>query len=157
MVILRKFRTNVHSLKEIMLLFHILILSSIIPVLAKHFTVPQLLGFFTPKKISRLKGNDERKIKIIKYTDYILNIKPELWNGTCLKRSLILFYFLRKLGMNISICFGTRYNIILPEDSSGKNLEGHAWLMHNGKIFLEKNVELTKTFTMTYVFPNGRS
>jgi hypothetical protein len=50
-----------------------------------------------------------------------------------------------------------RYN----ENSSGKEekkkLVGHAWLLYKGNIFLEKKVDITSTYRITYCFPDNKT
>jgi hypothetical protein len=46
-----------------------------------------------------------------------------------------------------------KYNQQLTEREAKKNLEGHAWLVYNGGIFLERNIEMTMTYKVTYCFP----
>ncbi len=90
--------------------------------------------------------------KIVKFTDYILSRNFWIYRNTCLKRSLVLYHFLRGLGINVHICFGVRYNGMSPNKEAEKKLEGHAWLIYNGDIFLERNIESTKAYKMTYCF-----
>jgi hypothetical protein len=92
--------------------------------------------------------------KIVKFTDYILSRNFWIYRNTCLKRSLVLYHFLRGLGINVHICFGVRYNGMSPNKEAEKKLEGHAWLLYNGDIFLERNTESTKAYKMTYCFPD---
>jgi hypothetical protein len=94
--------------------------------------------------------------KIVKYTDYILDANLWTYKNKCLKRSLILYYYLRKLGMNVHICFGVRHNSQTLNGKSKEKLEGHAWLLYNGDIFLETNIAETKTYKMTYCFPETK-
>jgi hypothetical protein len=55
--------------------------------------------------------------------------------------------------MNVHICLGVRYGEKLSDKEAENGLEGHAWLLHNGDIFLEREVEVTKTYKMTYCYP----
>ena len=157
MKILEKIRGNISSLEEFSLLIRILFLVAVLPIMLKRLSVSKLMQVFTPRNTISYKKKDMKKYKenIVKFTDYILNLTPGMWKGTCLKRSLVLYFLLRKLGMDVRICFGTRYNRNLSNSEAKKNLEGHAWLIYKGSIFLERNTELTKTYTMTYSFPEG--
>jgi hypothetical protein len=38
----------------------------------------------------------------------------------------------------------------LIDTEAKQELEGHAWLMYNGDIFLEENTDMIKTYTKTY-------
>jgi len=151
----KKIRSNFDSLEEVGLFLQIFLLITILPVLVKLMTVPQLMKILTPKKskLNRKCDLDEIRDKIEKYTLYILSRDFWIYKNICLKRSLILYHFLRKYGMYVTVCFGVRYK----NEQSGivevKKMEGHAWLLYNGDIFLEKNVEETKTYKMTYCYP----
>ena len=58
----------------------------------------------------------------------IVSIAAEhgFYRATCLRRSLLTWWFLRRAGMQSTICFGVWI--------SGGTLEGHAWVEHNGVI-----------------------
>ncbi len=61
----------------------------------------------------------------------------------CMKRSLILFHFLRKAGQEARIVFG-----VVKE---GGRLEGHAWVTVNGEPFAEEGP--VDRYTVTYAYP----
>lgn len=92
--------------------------------------------------------------RIVKFTDYILSRNLWIYRGTCLKRSLVLYHFLRKSGINVHLCFGVRHNGRLPDREAEKKLEGHAWLLYRGEIFLERNAAMTRTYAVTYCYPD---
>ena len=154
--ILRKFRANFSSFKEIWLFIRIFFLVTVLPAMLRLLSFPMLMKVLTPRDLRAYKSSDpERsKDKIVKFTDYILSHNFWIYKSTCLKRSLILYHFLRKLGINLHVCFGVKYNGKLPDRKTQKKLEGHAWLFYNGNIFLEKNAEVTKTYKLTYFFPD---
>ncbi len=152
----KKIRRNFDSFGEVLLFLQIFFLITILPFLIKLLTVPQLMKILTPQE-RRFNGRcdyQEIKDKIVKYTDYILSRNYLVYKNTCLKRSLILYHFLRKVGIDTQICFGVRYKKGLTDTSGGKKLEGHAWLLYNGDIFLETNSEIIETYKMTYCFPD---
>jgi hypothetical protein len=93
------------------------------------------------------------KDKTVKFTDYILSRNSLASENTCLKRTLVLYHFLRKMGMDVHVCFGVKYDT-LSDSKAQKKLEGHAWLLYHGDIFLERNTEVTKTYKLTYCFPD---
>jgi hypothetical protein len=110
----------------------------------------------TPHKQKQLHNNHDReqaKDTIIKYTDYLLSRNFFVYKSTCLRRSLVLFYFLRRIGIDVHICFGVRQKKNLIDTEAKQELEGHAWLMYNGNMFQEKNTNMTKTYTKTYCYP----
>jgi hypothetical protein len=59
------------------------------------------------------------------------------------KRYLVLYHFLGRSGIRVHVCFGMRYKEELTT-LDAKRLEGHAWLLYNGNVFLEKTQRLLK-------------
>ncbi|TLD42023.1 MAG: hypothetical protein JETT_1732 [Candidatus Jettenia ecosi] len=55
--------------------------------------------------------------------------------------------------MDVHVCFGVKYDKVFEREIK-KKLEGHAWLLYHGDIFLERNTEATKTYKLTYCFPD---
>lgn len=153
---LRKFRTHFSSFEEIWLFTQIFLLVTVLPFLLKCLSLPRVMKMLAPRRLKAYQYLDMEKSKdrIVKFTDYILRHNFWMDKNTCLKRSLVLYHFFRKLGINVHICFGVRYNERLSDRGAKKWLEGHAWLLYHGDIFLERNAEVTKTYTMTYCFPN---
>ena len=154
---LKKFRANFDSFEEIWLFIQIFLLVTVLPFRLKFLSLPlpRVMKTLAPRdfKICRNMDMEKLKGKIVKFTDYILGRNFFMYKSTCLKRSLVLYYFLRKSGINVHICFGVKYNDKLSDKEAKEKLEGHAWLLYQGDIFLERNVELTKTYTITYYFP----
>lgn len=61
-----------------------------------------------------------------------------------MKRSLILFHYLRKAGREARIVFG-----VAKEEG---RLEGHAWVTVNGEPFAEEGP--VDRYTVTYAYPD---
>jgi len=158
MKIIRKFRLNFDSIDELLLFFQIFFLITILPFLIKLLSMPQLMKTLTPetKKFNGELNCRKLQDKIVKYTDYILSRNFWVYKSSCLKRSLTLYHFLRKLGIDIQICFGIRYKKFFAGGGGKKKIEGHAWLLHNGEVFLEPNEEMIITYKMTYFFPETK-
>jgi hypothetical protein len=157
--ILIKIRTNFSSFKEIWLFTQIFFLATVLPIMLRFISLSKVMNVLTPKDLKFHKGlNLERsKDKIVKFTDYVLSHNFWIYKPTCLKRSLILYHFLRRLGINVYVCFGVRYSESVPDKGIEKNLEGHAWLLYKGNIYLEKKVDITRTYRITYSFPDDRA
>ena len=153
--ILRKMKANFSSFKDIWLFIQIFLLATLLPVMLRLLSLSRLMRILTPadKTVPNHMDLEKRKDKIVKYTDYILGRHFWIYKSICLKRSLILYHFLRQLGIKVHICFGVKYNEALTDKEAKKKLEGHAWLLYKGDIFLEKNIEAAKTYQMTYCFP----
>lgn len=158
-LILKKIRENFGSFEEIWLFTQIFLLVMVLPLFFKFLSLTELMKLFTPRDLKVYKNIDieKSKDKIVKFTDYILNCNFWKSKNFCLKRAIVLYYLLRNLGINVHICFGVKYNGNSPGKSSKDELTGHAWLLYNENIFLERNTEVTKTYKMTYSFPSEKA
>jgi len=58
----------------------------------------------------------------------------------CLRRSLVLYRWCRKLGLESKVVIGV--------DKNGDVLKGHAWLIVKGRIYREDPVALAKDYTI---------
>jgi len=152
--IIGKIRDNFSSFEDIRFFAQIFILITLLPTMLRLLSIPMLMKILTPGTLKGYQDIEKSKDKIVKFTDYILSRNFWIYRNTCLKRSLVLYHFLRGSGINVHICFGVRYNGMSPNKEAEKKLEGHAWLIYNGDIFLERNTESTKAYKMTYCFPD---
>ena len=159
MGIVRKIRNNFGSFEEVELFLRIFLLVTILPPLLKMFPVPQLMKMLTPKDLKTCKNmNQDQYIgKVTRFTDYLLGLNFWMYKTTCLKRSLVLYHFLRKSGINVQICFGVRYNEQSLLGEARKKLEGHAWLLHDGKVVLEKDILQPQGYKAMYYFPEEKT
>jgi len=153
--IARKIRENFSSLQDITLFVRILSLVAFLPAMLKLLSIPMLMQMFTPRRMTTSGSPDTNKgqDKIVKYADYILSRNFWMFRSTCLRRSLVLYHFLRRGGTNVQICFGVRYKGELGQEEFSKELEGHAWLLYKGEIFLERNVAMAGEYRVTYCYP----
>ncbi len=147
----RKISANFNSFEDVELFIQIFLLASVLPFLIKLLSLPRLMKLLTPNDAKVLKSSNPEgtKEKTVKYTDYILSHNLWIYKAICWKRALVLYHFIRKAGVNVQICFGVR----LPNIGAKDELEGHAWLIYNGEIILERDIEMTKTYKATYSYP----
>ncbi len=82
------------------------------------------------------------------YLDRWLSIFPYHPKGNCFPRALTLFLYARRAGLPVQFQCG-----VMKLDH---RLEGHAWLMLNGRDFLEPS-SYWKAFTVTLTFPGSPS
>lgn len=68
------------------------------------------------------------------WVDGVMRRLPGPWRHTCLKRSAVLFYLLRRAGRPVELCIGVR------RDNDG-DLAAHAWLTRDGNAYLEHTSE----------------
>ena len=158
MIIVNKIRKNLRSLGDLWLYISIIIGTIVLPLMFKFLPLPRMMQLITPVSTKRYNVlcDGSTKEKIIKFTDYILNRNILIWRNTCLRRSLLLYHFLNKIGLKVRICFGVKYNNTVISKNHKGSLEGHAWLLLNGEIFLERNIEIVKKYNVTYCFPSFR-
>jgi len=153
--IVRKIRKNFSSLKDFLLFMQMSSLVAALPAMLKLFSIPGLMKLLTPRLITNVNNieTDNVRDKIVAYADYILSRSFWLCKGTCLRRSLLLYHFLRRAGINVQICIGVRYKKDSTQESPSKVLEGHAWLLYRGQIFLERQATMAREYRVTYCFP----
>ena len=156
-VTVRKLRENFSCMLDVLWFMRILSLIAVLPVILRFLSIPRLMKVLTPSatKKSRKPVDDKGRDRIVKYTDYLLSRNFWMFKSTCLRRSLVLYHFLRRAGINVQICFGVRYKGDLQKKEVSMELEGHAWLFYKGAIFLERNAAMTTEYTVTYCFPAG--
>jgi hypothetical protein len=153
---LKRLRTNLSSFGEIWLFIQIFCLIVILPLMLRFLSFSTLPKVLTPKK----KRNytklylDKSTDTIVKFTDYILSRDFWINRNTCLKRSLVLYYFLRRIGVNVRVCLGVRYYNSIKTGDVFRKLEGHAWLLYKEKPYLENEIAELTNFKMTYCFPD---
>lgn len=152
---LKKFRANFRSFEELLLFTQIFFVIILLPVMLRLFSIPRLMSILTPRDLKVYQHLELEKLraKAVKFTDYILSRNSMAGENTCLKRTLVFYHFLRKMGMDVQVCFGVKYDT-LSDSEAQRRLEGHAWLLYHGDIFLERNTEVTKTYKQTYCFPD---
>lgn len=118
--IFNKFR-HFESIRDVRLFFQILLLWSVFPclLLLPLRTVLRLLTprcqIFVEEGVARA-----RYQKILRFAHYWFRWKWIAVHNTCLKTSLLLYYFLNGEGIPTRICFGIKKN----EES----LHGHSWI-----------------------------
>ncbi len=127
------------------LFVRLLLFIAVSPLLLR-VNLPRLLAFLEPRALST--DPDPVKVdRIIRYTDALLVGRGPLPRRSCFRRAVTLYYFLRREGMQLGICFGV--------SRSGEGLTGHCWLVRDGEPFLEKGDPLS-TFIPMYSFPHDR-
>jgi hypothetical protein len=81
---------------------------------------------------------------IVSAVDVMLRVGAPLVRPGCLTRGLTLYYFLRRAGLDVSLCFG----IGTPRGA----FVGHYWLVKDGEPFLEAR-DPRPLFTPVYSVP----
>jgi len=137
------------SLKSVLLLIKIFFLVTALPVMTKLLSLPKLMEALTPGKRNETFVQEEIDL-IIKITDLILNQRFFIFYPTCLKKSLVLYHFFNKHGLNVAMNFG------IKKDKESDKLDGHSWLTLDDKPFLE-NYNPLDFFKVIYSYPQKNS
>ena len=127
------------SISNAILFLQVLLFASAVPLLLclKLHRLAAILDFRTPSAspnaadVERIAACVERAIH---------KGRPLVRSG-CLTRGLTRYYFLRRAGLHVSLCFGMSEAV------------GHCWLERNGEPFLEPS-DPRKRFLVMYRIPN---
>lgn len=117
---INKFR-HFDTIHDVSLFFQILLLWIALPCLLL-LPLRKMLRLFTPRQ--RIVAEEtvirRRYQKILHYACYWFRWKWIDRHNSCLKKSLLLYYFLNREGIPTRICFGIKKN--------EENLCGHSWI-----------------------------
>ena len=109
-------------------------------------THKRIFPILTPSdlKVCNNQNIERRRDTIVKFTDYIFSRNFWIYKHTCLKRSLVLFHFLRKLGIIVSVCFGVRYDEEFSDREAKKNWKHIPGLSTRERLIWKKQPSLLK-------------
>jgi hypothetical protein len=140
----------VDKVNDLFLLARIFSLICLLPLLFRVMKLQSLLKLLTPRN-TRSSVDPDQKEKIIRWTDAILGWDFFIFRTSCLKRSLVLYHFLKQAGLPLQINFGVR-KLAPASRSHWPLLDGHGWLSLRGQTYLEGD-EPRKAFRLIYSFP----
>jgi hypothetical protein len=81
--------------------------------------------------------------QIATYVEYVLMAARPLVRPGCLTRGLTLYYFLRRAGLDVHLCFGI--------GKVDEEFVGHCWLLKDGQPFMEAR-DPAPVFKEVYAF-----
>ena len=120
----------------------ILVFAAIAPTLHR-LGLSRLGSLLEPRKLL-LPPDPGRVEKIVTYVDTAMRLGRPLVRPGCLVRGTTLYYFLRRAGLEVSLCFGTG----IDDDK----FVGHCWLIKDGQPFAEAT-DPRPIFTGIYTIP----
>lgn len=120
--------------------------------------VPPLLYFVSFARLAaRLGGSAPGSVEtglddatLARWVDRLLRNLPGPWHRTCLKRSAVLYYLLRRAGRSVELCIGVR-------KGDASSVAAHAWLVSGGEPYLESRPEHAGRHTVIARFPDART
>ena len=136
---------EVKTPNDILLVLRLYFFIAISPALLR-LKIPRLATILEPKQCLP-PANHSRIQKIIRYVDLIFQVGSPTGSSVCLTRGITLYYFLRRVGLDVAICFGM--------GTVEENYVGHCWLVRNWEPFLETQ-DPRLLFTEVYRFPVKR-
>ena len=130
------------------LFLRILALLAVSPLLVR-FDLPRLKRLIEPRRVRRAgmvrkMPSTESVDRIVRYTDGMLARRGPMMRKNCFRRAITLYYFLRREGVELDVCFGVK----TPGESL---LDGHCWLVRDESPYLEA-IDPTSMFTPVYSF-----
>jgi hypothetical protein len=154
--VLAKIKRNFRYLNDVWLFFRILSLVSMLPFCLRLFSLPTALEMLTPRRPRPIKigGADKLPASAVKFTDVILGQNIWMFRRNCLRRSIVLYHLCRNVGLDVDICLGVRRKDQIAHKFDAKSdLDGHAWLVYQGRPVFERNALSIQSYTVTYCFP----
>ncbi len=153
----RKAKNNFDNTSDIILFFQVITVVSLLPILLRLFPLSSVIRRFTVSDVSLLHNNNRNVFfkKLIKYVDYIFSLNIGIYNTNCLKRSIVIYYFLNKKSVNVELKLGVKKHIEKNTETMNPDLQGHAWLMIDNKPFNAHPTLDIKSYTVTATFPGA--
>jgi len=121
-----KTRMGKRSISDVFLFFQVLFFAAAVPLLLR-LKLSRVETLLEPRSPSRTKWN--RLDRITEYVEMAMRKGRPLVRPGCLTRGVTRYYFLRRDGMDVSLCFGM--------GQVDGEFVGHCWLVKDGVPFLE--------------------
>lgn len=131
-------------MEDIFLLARIPYLAAKLFILLYLKPITEVFRLFTPDSASQLKKWDMQKV-IRGVNLFFILPTPPFRPGLCLKKSLILYRFLRENGIDVKINIGFK--------SMSKKVRGHAWLTLHGRPYLTPQ-RVVEKFNPCFIYPS---
>ena len=129
---------------DLMLLLRVFLFAIAVPALLrlKLARLDRLLS-----RVPMGKRADPAKVRALtRCVTIVLHRGQPLVRPGCLTRGLTLYYFLRRLGLDVDLCFGAGYR--------GATFAAHCWLERGGEPFQEAG-DPRQSFAEMYRLPGG--
>ena len=114
------------SVADVFLFFQVLFFAAAVPFLLR-LRLSRLEALLEPK--NPLPAERDRVEQIAKYIEMAMREGRPLVRPGCLTRGVTRYYFFRRDGMDVSLCFGM--------GRIDGNYVGHCWLVKDGVPFME--------------------
>lgn len=136
---------QVRSPADAILVVRILCIALVVPLLMR-LPLPRLQALLEPRRGHPLP--DQAAVDTLVATVLaVLRAGRPLVRTGCLTRGVTLYYFLRRAGVDVVLCFGL--GVSADQDDG---FDGHCWLTRNGEPFLEPR-DPRPLYTVMYTLP----
>jgi Transglutaminase-like superfamily len=131
--------------KNLKTLLEMLAFAAVMPILLKFYSLERFLGIITPSTKRQPDHIPNTCTEMIIHLGIQLLKRNRLFlKNSCLKRSLLLYYFLRKHGIEVYVHFGVK--------KIDGYLAGHSWLTQDGNLLADKG-RYGEAFTSIISYP----
>ncbi|MGH2391638.1 MAG: lasso peptide biosynthesis B2 protein [Chloroflexota bacterium] len=137
--------SQVRSPGDAFLLFRVLTVAAAVPLLMR-LPLPRVEALLEPRR-APCRPTPGQEDKIARFVLTVLSAGRPLIRRGCLTRGVTLYYFLRRAGAGVSLCFGMGAS---AEKADG--FDGHCWLVKQGEPYLEP-CDPRQLYTPMYAFP----
>jgi hypothetical protein len=110
--------------------FRVLVFAAAVPLLLRILKLPELRFWLEPRGAVSPPPAPDEVAGMIRRIDRLLAAGRPFVRQGCLTRGVTLYYFLRRSGADVSLCFGMG-------EVRGR-LEGHCWLVCQGEPLAER-------------------
>lgn len=129
------------NMVQVSLFFRIFLFALAVPALMR-LKLPRLRFLLEPRNPIAV-AESARIQQIATYVEYVLLAARPLIRPGCLTRGLTLYYFLRRAGLDVHLCFGI--------GKVDEEFVGHCWLLKDGQPFMEAR-DPSPVFKEVYAF-----
>ena len=136
---IRRFRQNVRSPADLGLLLRLAAWLALEPFLIRFLSLPRLLAWHTPAR-PLLPPPQRARLRL--FAQFLLSDRVDLFERTCLKRSLILYRYLHGETQPPRFYLGVR--------SGNGRLQGHSWVTLGGAPVYPGE---DRGYAVTFVYP----
>ena len=130
---------------DAVLVGRILAVAAVVPLLMR-LPLPRVSSLLEPRRVPR-HPTPAQEDRIARLVLAVLSAGRPLVRRGCLTRGVTLYYFLRRAGADVSLCFGMGTS---TEKADG--FDGHCWLSKQGEPYLEPR-DPRPLYTPMYAFP----
>jgi hypothetical protein len=129
---------------DFLLFLSILAFTLVVPLLLR-LKLSTLEKLLEPRK-PPLGADDDVVQRLSTFINEFVRLAGPLFHSICLTRGLTLYYYLRKAGLDVSLCFGI--------GSVNDAFVGHCWIVRDGVPYMERH-DPRSVYTPMYSIPQS--